>query len=57
LVVNTSLGFAPLSAHTVLLEATVQLSAVMLPVPLSEMPVPLLLRATMQAGALASISA
>src|SRR5215469_14305870 len=53
----TSLGFAPLSAHTVLFEATAQLSAVMLPVPLSEIPLPVPLSAMTQPGALALISA
>ena len=47
----TSLGLAPLLAHTVLFEATAQLSAVMLPVPLSAMPLPLPESAMMQPGA------
>jgi hypothetical protein len=56
LVVITSLGFAPASAHIELFDSTWQLLAVMLPVPLSEIPLPLPLSAMMQPGALALIS-
>lgn len=52
-----SLGLAPLLAHIVLFDSTWQLLAVILPVPLSEIPVPLPLSAMMQPGALALISA
>jgi hypothetical protein len=52
-----SLGLAPLLAHIVVFDSTWQLLAVMLPVPLSEMPLPLPLSAMTQPGALALISA
>jgi hypothetical protein len=57
LVVILSLGFVPLLAHTVLFESTAQLSAVMLPTPLSDIPLPLPLSAMMQPGELEVISA
>src|SRR5215469_4392362 len=47
----TSLPLALLFAQTVLFDATLQLFAVMLPDPLSEIPVPLPLNAMMQPGA------
>jgi hypothetical protein len=52
-----SLGLAPLLAHIVVFDSTWQLLAVMLPVPLNEMPVPLPLSAMTQPGAFALISA
>jgi hypothetical protein len=53
----TSLGFAPLSAYIELFGSTWQLSAVMLPVRLSDIPLRPPLSAMMQPGALALISA